>query len=217
MAAAAAAAAGCGGDAAAPEGRPLLPDLDQAVPLTVSLRRRGGRDLVVFAAALDNVGEGPLVVHGSRPSAATAETTATGIWPATRCGDVRSSAAAAGVRRKGRLRAFSLRARGDAGALHLIGFVRYELRTADGRVARTGGMVGFCLGDRYDSRRSARLDGEPAEPVWADEFGKGRAESFSSSARESRSGTATTTRRTSRASSSTSARFRPGGTSSSTS
>ncbi len=46
--AAAAALAGCGGDATAPAGKPLLPDLDQAVPLAVSLSRRGGRDLVVF-------------------------------------------------------------------------------------------------------------------------------------------------------------------------
>jgi hypothetical protein len=164
--AAAAALAGCGGDAIAPAGKPLLPDLDQAVPLAVSLSRRGGRDLVVFAAAVDNVGEGPLVVEGTRPSSDTAEMRTQQVV-GRRGGDETRRPLPSVLRYE----------RAETHAhWHLLGFVRYELRTADGRVARTARKVGFCLGDRYDSRRSAGLDGEPADPVWADECGKGRAE-----------------------------------------
>jgi hypothetical protein len=57
---------------------------------------------------------------------------------------------------------------------HLIGFERYEVRTPDGRVVLTARKAGFCLGDRYDSRRSLRLRGEPEDAVWTDECGKGR-------------------------------------------
>ena len=43
-----------------------LPDLDQATPLGVSLTERHGRLLLVFGSAVDNVGQGALVVEGRR-------------------------------------------------------------------------------------------------------------------------------------------------------
>ena len=166
VAVAAAALAACAGDGAAPEGRLLLPDLDQAVPLAISLSRRGGRDLVVFAAAMDNVGEGPLVVEGTRPTSRTPQMETRQVVSRSDGSDTREA-----------LPAFLRYERAETHAhWHLIGFARYELRTANGRVARTARKVGFCLGDRYDSRRSVRLAAEPAEPVWSDECGKGAAE-----------------------------------------
>jgi hypothetical protein len=163
---AAATVAGCAGDGARPAARPLLPDLDQAVPLAVSLSRRGGRELVVFAAAVDNVGEGPLAIEGSRATTRTPEMRTRQLIRLSDGGETSEP-----------LRAVLRYERAETHAhWHLLGFVRYELRSVDGRLLRTARKVGFCLGDRYDSRRSARLDGEPAGPVWKDECGKGRHE-----------------------------------------
>jgi hypothetical protein len=52
--------------------------------------------------------------------------------------------------------------------------VRYELRRAPGgRLVRPDRKTGFCLGDRYDTRESVRIDGEPEEPLWTEECGRG--------------------------------------------
>ena len=112
----------------------LLPDLDQRSPfrLTIAGTKLG------FASATDNVGEGPVWVRGSRPSA-------TGPMRATQL-----------VRLSDR----SVRAYPDAGRLrytpsashthwHLLGFQRYELRTLDGELVVRDRKSGFCLADHY--------------------------------------------------------------------
>jgi lysyl oxidase/WD40 repeat protein len=114
--------------------RELLPDLDQRAPfrLTIAGTKLG------FASATDNVGEGPVWIRGSRPSAA---------------GPMRAVQL---VRMSDR----SVRTYPDAGRLrytpspththwHLLGFQRYELRTLEGNVVVRDRKSGFCLADHY--------------------------------------------------------------------
>ena len=144
--------AGCGAD----EPRALLPDLDQAVPAAVTINRQGGRDLLAFASAVDNIGPGPLVVDATRPAGAATMS-------------VRQILDGESVPVNGELR--YVRAQTHA-HWHLIGFERYELRDTSGKRVLTARKAGFCLGDRYDSHRSRRIRGEPAAPVWTEECGR---------------------------------------------
>jgi hypothetical protein len=114
--------------------RELLPDLDQRSPFRLTM---AGTKLG-FASATDNVGEGPVWIRGSRP-------TASGPMRATQL-----------VRMSDR----SVRAYPDAGRLrytpssshthwHLLGFQRYELRTLEGDLVVRDRKSGFCLADHY--------------------------------------------------------------------
>ncbi len=114
--------------------RELLPDLDQRSPFRLTM---AGTKLG-FASATDNVGEGPVWIRGSRP-------TASGPMRATQL-----------VRMTDR----SVRAYPDAGRLrytpssshthwHLLGFQRYELRTLEGDLVVRDRKSGFCLADHY--------------------------------------------------------------------
>ncbi len=144
--------------------RVLLPDLDQAVPQALSLRREGRRTLLVFASAVDNVGAGSLLVRARRSRRSVG----------------RMEARQAIVRADG---SFDYRYLGPLvwyeraathSHWHLHRFARYELRTADAsaRLLRARKM-GFCLGDRYDANRHLRLPHEPAAAVWTHECGRG--------------------------------------------
>jgi hypothetical protein len=150
------------GSPAAP--RPLLPDLDQAAPQALSLRREGRGTLLVFASAVDNVGAGPLVIEARRPDRSVAR------MP-TRQVIVRSDGSRV-YRRLGPLVWYERAA--THAHWHLHRFARYELRTADAarRLLRATKM-GFCLGDRYDANRRVRLPREPAGAVWTHECGRG--------------------------------------------
>ena len=57
---------------------------------------------------------------------------------------------------------------------HFLDFERYELLAPDGKLLGRDRKTGFCLGDRYDARASVELPGEPAEPVWTQECGRGQ-------------------------------------------
>jgi Lysyl oxidase/WD40-like Beta Propeller Repeat len=114
--------------------RELLPDLDQRAPFRLTM---AGTKLG-FASATDNVGEGPVWVRGSRPTA-NAPMRATQLV---------------------RLSDRSVRAYPDVGRLrytpspshthwHLLGFQRYELRTLDGTLVVRDRKSGFCLADHY--------------------------------------------------------------------
>jgi hypothetical protein len=145
----------------------LLPDLDQAVPSAVAIRREDGRDLLVFASAVDNVGRGPLLVEASRESRADETMSASQLVLRGDGSSARRALAETELRYE----------RAETHAhWHLHGFERYELRDARGRALLTARKAGFCLGDRYDSRGSARLPGEPADAVWTEECGKGEPE-----------------------------------------
>ena len=118
--------------------RQLLPDFDQRAPfrLTIAGTRLG------FASATDNVGDGPIWVRGSRPSATRPMV----------------------ARQLVRLTDDSVRAYDDAGRLrytpesthshwHLLDFQRYELRTLAGDLVVRDRKSGFCLADHYGLAR----------------------------------------------------------------
>ena len=124
----------------------LLPDLDQAAPGELSGRTGGTtanpRFFLGFESAAGNLGDGPLIVLGSRPSARVrtmrvtqeiqrTDGTARSVGVATRLRYVRSP---------------------DHSHWHLLGFMRYELRSADGSLVRPDRKTGFCLGNRYEIR-----------------------------------------------------------------
>lgn len=151
--------AACGGG----EPAELLPDLDQAVPQAVSLSGRGFRYFLVFGSAVDNVGAGPMLVVGRRDG--SAETMAVEQLVMREDGSERSYLTDAVMRYE--------EAESHA-HWHLIGFERYELRRAsDHALVAPSRKVGFCLGDRYETSRE-ELPGEPAEPVWTEECGRGQ-------------------------------------------
>lgn len=155
------AVAGCGHG----EARELLPDLDQDVPAAVGVREEDGRRLLVFASAVDNVGEGPMEVRGSRDSGAAAMT----LEQLVR----RTDGSASQEDVDGLLHY----ERAETHAhWHLHGFERYELRTRDGTTVLTARKQGFCLGDRYDAQGSVVLPGEPDTPRWTEECGRGRSD-----------------------------------------
>jgi len=141
----------------------LLPDLDQAAPSDLSVVQVGDTYRLVFGSAVDNVGRGPLLVEGERPSHSTPTMS---------------------VRQLVRRTDGSVRVRPVPGEIryvrsethehwHLLGFEAYELRrAADGTPVRPDDKTGFCLGDRYETNRGTRIEGEPDRPVWTDECGR---------------------------------------------
>ena len=177
--------------------RELLPDLDQRLPfrLTIAGTKLG------FASATDNVGEGPVWVRGSRPSAA-------GPMRATQL-----------VRMSDR----SVRSYPDAGRLrytpssshthwHLLGFQRYELRTLAGDLVVRDRKSGFCLADHYGlaARRVTAFTGGSFYGNCASQI-----PTRSPSSRARRSASPTSTPPTSMARTSSCAACRPASTSSS--
>jgi Lysyl oxidase/WD40-like Beta Propeller Repeat len=132
----------------------LLPDLDQQPPQDLDVRTSGRRYLLWFTSAADNVGLGPFIVNGRRPSAD------------------RLMRANQRVRlANGRLRTYpeigvwrynhSI----DHSHWHLLHFQRYELRGADGSVVVRDRKSGFCIGDRYGIAAN-RVDGFKSRPVY---------------------------------------------------
>jgi hypothetical protein len=135
-------------DAGTPQTGPreLLPDFDQRAPFRLVLV---GTKLG-FASATDNVGDGPVWIRGSRPSAA----------------------APMAVRQLVRLGDGSIRVYDGVGRLrytpspththwHVLDFQRYELRTLDGTLVVRDRKSGFCLADHYGlaARRVASFRG----------------------------------------------------------
>ena len=59
---------------------------------------------------------------------------------------------------------------------HLLGFMRYELRSADGRRVLRDRKTGFCLGDRY--KLPFQVAGAPQTAVYRDECGRNQPEAL---------------------------------------
>jgi lysyl oxidase len=136
-------------------GSERLPDLDQAAPSELTITRADGVYRLGFRSAVSNVGAGPLIVDAHRR----------GLDSATMSGDQliqRRGAPRQVVRDVGRLRYV---VSPDHRHWHFLGFERYELRRAGReRVLVRDRKTGFCLGDRYASRR--RLPAAPPRPVY---------------------------------------------------
>jgi Lysyl oxidase len=160
-----AAPAACGGGAQG-FSRELLPDLDQVTPRAVSIKHRDERELLVFLSSVENVGAGPLVVFGTRPSREREEMTARQLVR-------RADGSTAMYPLRSHLRFVVAETHRH---WHLLGFESYELRRLDGTPVGRDHKTGFCLGDRYDAHASVRLPGEPAMPVWTQECGRGQPE-----------------------------------------
>jgi hypothetical protein len=127
----------------------LLPDLDQATPFGISVVQRDGTLLLVFGSAVDNVGQGALVVHGRRVAGVMRAWQVIGDneYPLrTQLRYVRSQ---------------------THQHWHLLGFERYELRHS-GTLVGQDHKTGFCLNDAYETRALNR------EPHWNGDCGQKR-------------------------------------------
>ncbi len=154
--------AGCVGSVQGPAGE-RLPDLDQALPGAISIETRNGRRVLVFASAVDNVGEGALVIRGTRKSRAVSTMRIRQLVG-------RTDGSATAYSLPSRLRYVRSETHSH---WHLLRFERYALRGAsDGRLVGRDRKTGFCLGDRY--RIADPPAAAPAEAVWVGECGRGR-------------------------------------------
>jgi hypothetical protein len=144
----------------------LLPDLDQVPPAAISVDVREGRERLVFASAVENVGVGPLVLSGRRASGAEPEMTVRQVVRKVD-GTATTHLLKAGLR-------FVVEE--THRHWHLLGFERYELRTPHGEAVGRDRKTGFCLGDRYDAHAGSRIPGEPRRAVWTQECGRDQAE-----------------------------------------
>src|SRR5262245_34396934 len=117
----------------------LLPDLAQGVPASLEVVEDGDSYLLVFTSTVANVGRGPLLIEGERPSR---EAPTMIVRQLVRRSDG-SARARAGI---GELRYVEA---GSQSRWRLLGFATYELRrAADGEPVRPGHDVAVCLGDR---------------------------------------------------------------------
>jgi hypothetical protein len=134
----------------------LLPDLDQEAPSGLVVTHAGREYRLGFRSAVRNVGAGPLIISGYRPDRSVG----------TMVADQAVARAGAPLRvfsRVGRLRYV---VSPDHRHWHLLGFERYELARAGGRVLVRDHKTGFCLGDRYGTGKPSWVSrcglGEPA-------------------------------------------------------
>ena len=144
----------------------LLPDLEQAAPYDLSGRNNGTaakpRFFLGFASAAGNIGDGPLLVVGSRPS--TAQPSMKLVQQIRRSdGSIRTNPVDDVLSYVTAL---------THSHWHLLGFMRYELRSAGGGRVLRDNKTGFCLGDRY--RTATAVPGAELTGRYTDECGKNR-------------------------------------------
>jgi Lysyl oxidase len=152
--------------AASDQGEPkdLLPNLTQAAPDDLNGRTGGTagnpRFFLGFQSAAANLGEGPLMVLGSRKSG----------QPTMKLRQqIRRSD---GSTREVPLEFTMLYVRSpDHAHWHVLQFMRYELRAADSNRIVRDQKTGFCLGDRYVA--SLAVPGRPPRPLYRNRCGRG--------------------------------------------
>jgi hypothetical protein len=166
VAAAAAIAVGLALGGTSAGGRELLPDLDQEAPGELSGRTVGSagtpRFFLGFDSAASNVGEGPLIIEGSRASRRRRDMD---VVQRIDGGD--------GTTRTRRVQALMRYVRSsDHEHWHLLDFMRYELRRSGSGLIAPDRKTGFCLGDRYEVE--APLEHAKPRPTYTEECGRGR-------------------------------------------
>ena len=129
----------------APARTALLPDLDQRTPTDLVVRAGGGRFRLGFTSATDNVGDGALWLLGERRSTAAPMLVEQRVL---HDGGATSTLEGVGLLRYER--------HPPHRHWHLDDFVRYELRTVDGRLVVSDRKTGFCLIDRWGLARGMR-------------------------------------------------------------
>jgi hypothetical protein len=154
--------AGCGGSPReAPE---LLPDLVQSPPRALETYRAGDTWRLAFLSAVENDGRGPMLLVGSRPDQ---NGPAMSVEQLVR----RSDGTTAAYSVDGEIRFVRSETHRH---WHFLDFERYDILTANGWNVGRDEKTGFCLGDRYNASRSVQLPGEPEQPVWTQECGRGQ-------------------------------------------
>jgi hypothetical protein len=147
----------------APSRAARLPDLDQRPPADLVVRAApGGRWVLGFTSATDNLGDGPLVLRGRRSSPRAPLLVTQGVEH--RGGGVRTLHGVGVLRYE---------AHPPHRHWHLDDFVRYELRTADGRFVRRDRKTGFCLVDRWGIARPV-AGRKPPPPRFVGDCAAGR-------------------------------------------
>jgi Lysyl oxidase len=139
---------------------PLPPDLDQETPTGLVLTKARGGWRLGFDSAVRNIGAGPLIIDGIRPTGVETMTADQVL--------VDAGGALSTVRGVGDLQYVRSR---DHRHWHLLRFDRYELRRAgSGETVVADRKTGFCLGDRYPVR-TLPVVGKPREPVYRSRCG----------------------------------------------
>jgi hypothetical protein len=156
--------AGCGGSVGG--ATELLPDLVQSPPRALEVYASGETWRLAFLSAVENDGRGPMLLVGRRPDE---DTPAMGVEQLVR----RTDGSAATYPVDGEIRFVESETHRH---WHFLDFERYDILTADGKAVGRDQKTGFCLGDRYNASRSAVLPGEPDQPVWTQECGRGQPE-----------------------------------------
>ncbi|WP_461121078.1 lysyl oxidase family protein [Saccharothrix stipae] len=115
-----------------------------------------------FTTSADNVGDGPLLIHGSRASADQREMTARQAFQSAVDGSIPMTY---GQAQHAIPATLYYEPAVTHEHWHLLGFEHFQLRTPSGRTVVTDRKTGFCLGDRYptDDRLPNRpgADGSP--------------------------------------------------------
>jgi len=148
----------------------MLPDLDQAAPGDLSAIRVsvGGntRFRLGFSSAAENVGRGPLTIHGFRRGTKTKKMQADQLIRQTD----------GGVRLVRNVGGMVYVVHPDHRHWHSIGFARYEIRKpGDNRPSvRSDRKTGFCLGDRYRAPDAKKLPNFRPFPEQGDTCGLGK-------------------------------------------
>jgi hypothetical protein len=157
-------AAGCGGSGGS--ATELLPDLVQSPPRALEVYEADGTWRLAFLSAVENDGRGSMLLVGRRPGQSTPAMT---VRQLVRRADGTTSTHAV----DGEIRFVRSETHRH---WHFLDFERYELLTADSTPVGRDQKTGFCLGDRYNASRSTKLPGEPEQPVWTQECGRGQPE-----------------------------------------
>jgi hypothetical protein len=156
--------AGCGGSVGG--ATELLPDLVQSPPRALEVYESGETWRLAFLSAVENDGRGPMLLLGRRPDE---DTPAMGVEQLVR----RTDGSAATYPVDGEIRFVESETHRH---WHFLDFERYDILAADGKAVGRDQKTGFCLGDRYNASRSAVIPGEPDQPVWTQECGRGQPE-----------------------------------------
>jgi len=156
--------AGCGGSGGTEA--ELLPDLVQSPPRALEVYQDGNTWRLAFLSAVENDGRGPILLVGRRPDQ---DTPAMTVEQLVR----RSDGSTVTVPVEGEIRFVLSESHRH---WHFLDFERYDILTAGGEPVGRDQKTGFCLGDRYDTSRSVKLPGEPEQPVWTQECGRGQPE-----------------------------------------
>ena len=117
---------------AAPAAREPLPNLVELPPASLEVQSVGGRDVLRFTSTVENLGPGSLAVVSTRAAPEAPFV----------------SVQVLGGERVPVPVVLRYRRSGGHDHFHLVGFQRYELRDADGRLVVRDHKLGYCLGDR---------------------------------------------------------------------